>query len=58
MLPWPEKSSLIDGHAVVLQSGEVRAAGSTSKGQVALKRFKTVKAWVLALSKAQPVKQA
>ncbi len=58
ILPWPEKSRLIDGQAVVLQSGKARAAGSTSKGQFALKRFNAVKALVLGLFKAQPVKQA
>jgi hypothetical protein len=53
-----KKSKLIDGQAVALQSGKARAAGSASKGPFTLKRCKTVKALVLGLSKAQPVKQA
>ncbi len=57
ILPWPEKSKLIDGQAVALQCGEARAAGSTSKGRSALKR-NTVSGLVLGLFKAQPAKQA
>ena len=53
-----KKSKLIGGQAVALQSGKARAAGSASKGPFTLKRCKTVKALVLGLSKAQPVKQA
>ena len=48
----------IDGQAVVLQSDKARAAGTTSKGQFALKHFNTVEALVLGLSRAQLVKQA
>ena len=58
ILPWPEKSKLIDGQAVALQTGKARAAGSTSKGPSTLRRCKTVKALVLGLSKAHSVKQA
>ena len=58
ILPWPEKSKLIDGQAVALQSGKARAADSASQGPFTLKRCKTVEALVLGLSKAQPVKQA
>ena len=48
----------IDGQAVALQLGKARAAGSTSKGRFALKRFNTVTGLVLGLFKAQPVRQA
>jgi hypothetical protein len=47
----------IDGQAVALQLGKARTAGSTGKGQFALKRFNPIKGLVLGLFKAQPFKQ-
>jgi hypothetical protein len=45
-----------DGQAVALQLGKARKAGSTSKGQFALKHLDAIKGLVLGYFKAQPVK--
>ena len=58
MSPFTSPHWQIDGQAVVLQSDKGRTAGTTGKGQFALKHFNTVKALVLGLSRARLVKQA